>query len=160
MRLSFPKSLTIIFGCIFLVTGFEVIAKPCTEGFLEIKQGANVSIIKVEIADTVKKRHVGLMYRDKLSYRSGMLFVYDEPTNAKFWMKNTLIPLDIAFAVSKGLVKYVKYLALPNDLSIIEGGKDIRYVVEVEAGTARLINLSEGAFLRSNRFGLEAAWPC
>ena len=66
----------------------------------------------------------------------------------------------IAFADSKGVVKYVKYLALPNDLSIIEGGKDIRYVVEVEAGTARLINLSEGAFLRSNRFGLEAAWPC
>ena len=51
-------------------------------------------------------------------------------------------------------------VTLPNDLSIIEGGKDIRYVVEVEAGTARLINLSEGAFLRSNRFGLEAAWPC
>ncbi|MEE2774681.1 MAG: DUF192 domain-containing protein [Pseudomonadota bacterium] len=148
--------------CAFLVfsASSNAAAESCKEGFLEIKYGSSTVIINVEIADTPKKRHLGLMHREKLALESGMLFIYDKPSNAKFWMKNTVIPLDIAFADAQGLVKFVKYLALPNDLSIIEGGDNIKYVVEVEAGTAKGLNLSKGAILRSNRFGSDVLWPC
>lgn len=58
--------------------------------------------IKVEIADTDEKRAFGLMYVEKMSFDYGMLFVFDDDTRRAFWMKNTLVPLDIAY-VDKNL---------------------------------------------------------
>ena len=54
-------------------------------------------MLKVEIADSPSTLERGLMYRKKLDYDSGMLFVFKRSQNLKFWGRNTYIPLDIAF---------------------------------------------------------------
>jgi uncharacterized membrane protein (UPF0127 family) len=60
--------------------------------------------VEVEIAETTEDRRRGLMHRETLPERAGMLFVYDEPHRGGFWMKNTLIPLSIAFLDADGRV--------------------------------------------------------
>ena len=60
--------------------------------------------VEVEIASTTEERRRGLMGRESLPEQAGMLFVYDEPHQGAFWMKDTLIPLSIAFADGEGVV--------------------------------------------------------
>ena len=70
------------------------------ENFLKIK-GIK---IKVEIADTPEKTKAGLMFRTKLAENEGMLFVFPYPDIHSFWMKNTYIPLSVAFINSEGTI--------------------------------------------------------
>jgi len=65
----------------------------CTSGFVEISG----ETFDVEIADSAGERQRGLMHREELCVHCGMLFVFDEEKALSFWMKNTLIPLDMVF---------------------------------------------------------------
>ena len=103
----------------------------CEHSFLEIKFNQTVTEITVEIADTYAERKKGLMFRDNLKKDSGMLFVYDKPGEVGFWMKNTLIPLDLAFADAKGKVVSIASNTEPLSLDLIYGGKGIQYVLEI-----------------------------
>lgn len=69
----------------------------------------------VDVADTDEKRAKGLMFVEKMPRFTGMLFVYDRPTAARFWMRNTLIPLDMLFVNKVGVVKSIKHDAVPHD---------------------------------------------
>ena len=135
-------------------------AVSCGDRILEIKKGHSVSQIKVEIADTPRTRYKGLMFREYLPYGSGMFFIFEEPTQAKFWMKNTSLSLDIAFVNPVGLVTKVVYATVPYSLSVIEGGGNIQYVLEVIAGSAESLNLEKGSIVRSERIGPDALWRC
>lgn len=103
----------------------------------EIKeQGSNLIDItigdqkyKVEIADTPEKQEKGLMGRDSLPKDQGMLFVYEEPTDVKYWMKDTSIPLDIIFIDDDLEVISVKK-GEPMSEKFIEEN-DVQYVLEV-----------------------------
>jgi uncharacterized protein len=64
---------------------------------LKILSGNRVIRLTVQVADTPKKRNMGLMFVEKLPENEGMLFVFSEKTYGGFWMKNTFIPLSIAF---------------------------------------------------------------
>jgi len=67
------------------------------KGSLTIAQGSRVVRLQVEVADTPAARAQGLMCRTRLDANAGMLFLFDEISRGSFWMKNTLIPLSIAF---------------------------------------------------------------
>ena len=71
----------------------------------------------------------GLMFRESMPMSAGMLFVYEEPRRASFWMKNTLISLDMIFADATGTVRRVHEGAVPGDLTPIPGGADILFVL-------------------------------
>jgi len=83
----------VIFLLIFLV----ILAACSTQNAVLIDNGAGNVIVNVEIADDAEERALGLMFREFLDDKSGMLFVFDEENFHSFWMKNTLIPLDIIF---------------------------------------------------------------
>ena len=92
---------------------------------------------------------------------AGMLFVYDKPQPATFWMKNTLIPLDMVFIDETGTVTRVHAKAKPEDETLIEGGKAVRFVLEINGGLAAPLGITEGAVLRSPFVPqATAAWPC
>ncbi|MHA6262094.1 DUF192 domain-containing protein [Arenibacterium sp. CAU 1754] len=115
----------------------------------------------VEIADDVEERSRGLMFRRDMPRNAGMLFVYDAPQRANFWMKNTLIPLDMVFVDRSGVVTRVHHDAVPGDLTTIEGGQNVYAVLEINAGLARSYGIGVGSQLRHPVFsGGPAIWPC
>jgi len=132
----------------------------CENSFLKIKFNDIVTEITVEIADTYSKRKKGLMFRDSLGLNSGMLFVYDKPGKAGFWMKNTLISLDIAFADKRGEVVRVVPNTEPLSLDLIYGGKDIQYVLEINAGLSEEMNLFVGSELLHPLINQNTARSC
>ncbi|MBV1864779.1 MAG: DUF192 domain-containing protein [Rhodobacteraceae bacterium] len=104
---------------------------------------------------------MGLMFRTQMPRFSGMLFIYPEPSKVSFWMKNTLIPLDMVFLDQTGLVTKVHENATPHSLEAIPGGKDILAVLEVNAGLTRRLGIAEGAQMRHAAFDQDSAvWPC
>lgn len=115
----------------------------------------------IEIADTPDKRAQGLMFREAMPRGAGMLFVYEYPQRASFWMKNTLIPLDIIFVDVSGAVTRVHSNAIPGDLSPIPGGDQIFAVLEINAGLAARYGISVGTEMRQSVFSNgPPKWPC
>ncbi|MCR9127780.1 MAG: DUF192 domain-containing protein [Rhodobacteraceae bacterium] len=115
----------------------------------------------VELAQTPESRARGLMFRESLPRSSGMLFVYERPRRAQFWMKNTLIPLDMIFTDRSGVVQRVHHMAVPGDLTSIDGGPDIFAVLEINGGLARSLGIVAGSEMRHPVFADgPAAWPC
>ncbi len=112
---------------------FPAWAKP----YVEIIGGDNAvkAHYDVEIADEISERRVGLMNREKMDEGAGMLFVFDPPQPATFWMMNTLIPLDMIFTNVEGVIIYIQQNAQPHDLrSHGPQGALVRYVLEVNGG--------------------------
>jgi uncharacterized membrane protein (UPF0127 family) len=115
----------------------------------------------VEIADTPETRSKGLMFRESMPKSAGMLFVYDAPQRATFWMRNTLISLDMIFADQRGVVQHVHHQAIPGDETTIDGGRGILAVLEINGGLARAMGIVPGTQMRHPAFaGNTAAWPC
>ena len=77
--------------------GPEPVPNPDGATRLEIRTDGGVVEVVVEVADDDAERNVGLMNRERLDPDAGMVFLWDEPLHATFWMKDTLIPLSIAF---------------------------------------------------------------
>lgn len=88
---------------------------------------------KVEIADTPEKQEKGLMSRESLPEDQGMLFIYDEPQDLSYWMKNTLISLDIIFIDDDMEVVSVKQGQPMSEEPITES--DVQYVLEVNSNS-------------------------
>ncbi len=115
----------------------------------------------VELADSPETRARGLMFRESLGAGQGMLFVYDAPGAPAFWMKNTLIPLDMLFITAAGEVQYVHPEAVPGDLTPISGGQGIQFVLEIKGGMAALLGITEGSQVRHPAIEPgQAVWPC
>jgi uncharacterized protein len=72
-----------------------------------IDTGGDSVLIDVEVAETPEQRRFGLMFRESLGERSGMVFLFFETTTGSFWMKNTVIPLSIAFFDSDGIIRAI-----------------------------------------------------
>ncbi|WP_120635532.1 DUF192 domain-containing protein [Ruegeria sp. EL01] len=133
----------------------------CRADRVELRNDAALVRFDVEVAVTPQERARGLMFRESLPSRSGMLFVFSPPQPVAFWMKNTLIPLDIIFLDKTGTVVHVHEGAIPGDLTPIEGGDSVFAVLEINAGLAARYSLKPGTQMRHEVF-LQgpAIWPC
>ncbi len=99
------------------------------------------------------------MNRESLASGAGMLFVYERPQRAVFWMKNTLIPLDMIFADETGTVTRVHENAIPHDETGIDGGEGVKYVLEINGGLSGRFGIEPGSELRHPSIE-DAAWAC
>ncbi len=133
----------------------------CAPDTVELRGPNGVQRFSVEIADTEAERSRGLMDREEMPSASGMLFVYDQPTRAVFWMKNTLLPLDMVFVDASGLVTKVHSDAIPNDETPIDGGEGVSFVLEINGGMAKRMGISAGNQMRGEIIEKSfAIWPC
>lgn len=117
------------------------------QGELEFlkKDGKSViSKIDIEIADDDAKSQQGLMYRKSMDENRGMLFIFKTPAAHSFWMKNTLISLDIIFVdANKKIIKIHKHTTPLSEKDLPSGGATL-YVVEVNAGYTDKYGIAEG----------------
>jgi len=118
---------------------------------IEIQTRDRSVIINAEIADTEEKRERGLMFRKSLGKNDGMLFVFDDERHVTFWMKNTLIPLDIIFISSNGTINEIKENVQPCLAELCElypSTYPVKYVLEVNANFTRINGISIGDRIR------------
>lgn len=133
----------------------------CRENRLQLRWTGGQESFAVEVADTSEARARGLMFRDSLDLGAGMLFAYDGPRHVQFWMKNTLIPLDMVFADMTGTVTRVHANAVPGDLTPIDGGDGVGFVLEINGGLAERLGITPGSVFRHPAIPQDAAaWPC
>ena len=133
----------------------------CAPDRVDLRGDFGQARFTVEIADTNETRAIGLMNRPSMPRSVGMLFIYEGPTQASFWMENTLIPLDMIFVDPTGRVSRVHHNAVPLDRTPIPGGDNILMVLEINGGLARAMGIGEGAELRHPRLDqTTAVWAC
>ncbi|MBL6605052.1 MAG: DUF192 domain-containing protein [Alphaproteobacteria bacterium] len=104
-------------------------------------------LFKLELAETPAQRTKGLMGRKTLADNGGMLFVWPQSALRLFWMKNTLLSLDILFFNVSGELVYMHQAAKPFSLETISSIEPAKYVVEIKAGTAKLLGIDSDAKL-------------
>ncbi len=151
----------VFFSAVALVAATGVAAATCSENTIELRQNGVKAQFNIELAITPAEQAQGLMFRESMPQFSGMLFINERPRRVSFWMKNTLIPLDMFFIDATGAVQRVHSNAIPLDTTSILGGDNIQYVLEINGGLANLLRLGEGAKARYIGFDQEnAIWPC
>ncbi len=133
----------------------------CRDDRVELKGEFGQISFSVELADTPQERSQGLMFRESMPRGAGMLFVYEYPQRAAFWMKNTLIPLDMLFIEEDGEITHIHENAIPGDLTAIPGGDQVFAVLEINGGLSRQYGISVGDALRHKVFSNSSPiWPC
>lgn len=132
----------------------------CSETHVDLKGDWGQARFTVEVADDAVERSQGLMNRESMPRSVGMLFVYEFPQRVAFWMRNTLIPLDMIFLDKTGTVQRIHENAIPLDETAIPGGDSIQYVLEINAGLAARYGINEGTVLRHPAIGENAVWGC
>jgi len=111
---------------------------------LVIHAGGSAYKFEVEIVTTPETRAQGLMFRKSLAANGGMLFIYPGEQPVSFWMKNTLIPLDMLFVREDGSIAHIAHNAIPHDETPIDSGAAVKAVLEVNGGTANALGIKEG----------------
>ena len=99
--------------------------------------------VEVELARTEEEHVTGLMYRTELDDGKGMLFIFDRDEVRSFWMKNTLIPLSIAYISYDGTIIDIRDM-YPNDTSSVHSSRSVRYALEVPQGWFSRSEIKEG----------------
>jgi uncharacterized membrane protein (UPF0127 family) len=112
---------------------------------LTIATGKTVHHFKVEVALTPEQQAQGLMFRKELNPDGGMVFPMSPPRTASFWMKNTVIPLDMLFIQPDGTVAMVAANTKPYSREPVSAGVPVSGVLELAGGRAAELGIGQGA---------------
>lgn len=124
-------------------------------GLRTVKLGCRQAELLCEVADSDATRARGLMHRRELPRGRGMLFVFPSPRPLSFWMKNTLIPLSIAYLDPKGVIRELHDLTPHREEPVASLHSNLQYAIEVPKGWWREI----GARVGDRVEGLSALSP-
>ena len=124
-----------LFSVIFLFTSIVGLsfAKKAETVFPQIQVQVKQKDYSLEYANTFELRAQGLMHRENMCQTCGMLFNFKQPKHAGMWMKNTLIPLDVAFIRADGKITDIKAMQ-PHDLTSIGSSQQVLYAWEMNQG--------------------------
>ena len=116
-----------------------------------ITLNAGIHNIRAEVAQTADERATGLMFRREMAQQDGMLFVFEEPATQCFWMKNTLLPLSVAFVADDGTIVNIEDMA-PQTLDSHCSTKPVRFALEMNQGWFAKRGLKAGSRLSGPAF--------
>jgi len=134
-------------GVTLFILCFSLISCPAKK--LPVKEieferdGQVIAVVKAEIAVTEQERAKGLMYRKTLQDGHGMLFVFEKDEILSFWMKNTYIPLSIAYISNNGKIIDIKDM-YPHDTNTVLSSRSVRYALETPQGWFSRAGVKEG----------------
>lgn len=142
------------------ILGAGAVSAECAPDTVSLRGDFGTAQFTVDVADDNAERGQGLMFVEQMATMTGMLFVYDRPQRVSFWMRNTLIPLDMVFVDDAGVVQKIHSNAVPLDETPIFGGDGIQYVLEINGGLAARLGLEPGNEMQHSAFGDTSVWPC
>lgn len=111
---------------------------------LQVASSDGTHAFQVEIADDDQEREMGLMNRDTLAERQGMLFLFPDARERAFWMKNTHIPLDIIYISKSGEVISIQKNTLPMNETPLHSFGPAVAVLEINGGQADVLGIKQG----------------
>ena len=117
-----------------------------------IRLNAGIHNIQAEVAQSPDERSTGLMFRKEMGTNEGMLFAFEQPDQQCFWMKNTLLPLSIAFIADDGSIVNIDHMK-PQTLESHCSTKPVRFVLEMNEGWFDKRGIKPGTKLRGAPFG-------
>ncbi len=119
---------------------------------LTAPDGSRRALVKVEVVNTPSTREFGLMYRKHLDEDAGMIFIFPAPDHLSFWMKNTVIPLDMIFADARGKIVGIVENAVPFSEQPLSVDSVSLYVLEVNGGFSRRHHIRHGDQMKFRGF--------
>ena len=146
MTIRTPKPL---FWCAIVLASMGCQAQ--SQDLPRITLNAGIHNISAEVAQSPDERATGLMFRQSMPPNQGMLFVFDQAEQQCFWMKNTLIPLDVAFVADDGTVINIEHMK-PQTLDNHCSAKPVRLVLEMNEGWFARKGVSAGSKLMGKPF--------
>ena len=115
---------------------------PTTEIIIDTASGPRT--FEVEVASDPASQRRGLMYRRALAPNAGMLFDFHMNSELSFWMKDTILPLDMLFIRSDGTISTIAANAIPYSITPIPSAEPVRAVLEINGGRARELGIRAG----------------
>lgn len=135
--------ITFLGVALLAIGAFFIFSSPQKENQVCLKNYC----FEVELALTAQDQAMGLMFREKLGQNEGMLFVFQDEANRSFWMKNTMIPLDIIWLNEDKEVVFISKNTQPcrvDSCPLISPNEPAKYVLELNEGVADKIGLNVG----------------
>ncbi|TSC66200.1 MAG: hypothetical protein CEO21_245 [Microgenomates group bacterium Gr01-1014_80] len=148
--IQFIALIIIIFAALYFGTSNNPQAPFTTPPAVQTKVTINSAVVNVDIADTPEKRKRGLSGRESLASGSGMLFIFEKPAKAGFWMKGMKFAIDLIYIKDKKVADRIKNAIPPNpgqkdgDLPIYMPNQEIDMVLEVNSGFVDSHNIKVG----------------
>ncbi len=146
--------------CLVGVSLSSAVSAACSDDVTTIRGDFGEARFSIEVADEPQERSRGLMHVESMPRFSGMLFIYERPQSASFWMRNTLIPLDMLFVDQNGTISKIHENAIPLDETPIFGGDEVSHVLEINGGLSSKLGIEVGDTLQHPSFGDVAVDPC
>ena len=115
---------------------------------LVIRSGGTDHRFQVQVAATAGEQSRGLMFRRRVAPNEGMIFPFDPPRPASFWMKNTVIPLDMLFIRADGTIARIAANTVPLSLDGVGVGEPVAAVLELAGGRSAELGIREGDHVR------------
>lgn len=140
-------------SCWGTATADELVTFASDDLTVQSSDGQHHAFI-VELALTPQQRAQGLMFREEMAPNAGMLFLFDREAPRSFWMRNTLIPLDLIFIDSQGMIVSIAHDAVPHDETPIPSGLPAAGVLELNGGTVARLGIKPGDRVTHRAFGL------
>ena len=154
---SRPVGRRLVFSAPLMLAAVGARAQPADIQFkrssLTIVTGGRDLEFEVDLATNDAERSRGLMFRKQLGAYEGMLFDFYQEMQVSFWMKNTLIPLDMVFIAADGTVKHVHANAVPLSTDAVPSLYPVRAVLEINGGSAALLGIKPGDKVKHPIFG-------
>lgn len=114
--------------------------------FRTVTLRAGMYVIQAQVAANEAERQQGLMFREKMAANEGMIFDFEAPASVCMWMKNTLIPLSVAFIDSNGKIINIEDMQ-PQTTNSHCAKKTVRYALEMNQGWFRQKNIKPGSVI-------------
>jgi len=142
-----------VFVVLALLVPMAAVAAPLPVETISIDTKAGPHSFSVEVAADDESREKGLMYRKTMAPDAGMLFDFHTPQLVSFWMENTILPLDMLFVRADGTIARIKANATPYSRENIPSGEPVQLVIELNAGRAAALGITEGAKVHAPELG-------
>jgi len=151
MKLARPFVLAVLLA--FVAVAARAQLQHFDTAALTIDTSRGPQRFSIELALTPAQQEQGLMFRNSMPADAGMLFVFAEPQTAVFWMKNTLIPLDMLFIAADGHVADIHERAVPLSEANIVSRARVKAVLELNGGTVARLGIKPGDVVHYAVFG-------